>query len=273
MEQNMSFKQISFLLILSYGYFTFSMEDPMQDMSYIEGMDSQEDQLGKSDLDNEFMLAVAMDDFQEVERLLKDEKVNPNLRDKRGLTPLMVAVIKCSRGSIKLLIEAGAIVNEISTGERFYNGCSPLTVAVYTDKLGDIAYNLIQYGADVNFRLGGGKTIFMLAVEQFNYGLMDVLIATETANNSAQDDQGLTVYDHINQMIKSCIDKGPDYRSGVINILNIVKGNICKVCDNKMDNGDAVITQCCDNAIHRVCSIKIAKLKTCPHCYRLLRCC
>ncbi len=102
------------------------------------------------------------DGVQRIRELIADG-AKPDIQDINGWTALLV----CSRngwtehlGMIKVLLDAGADVNQIHTEHHF----TPLIVSAYNGHT-EIARELIRRGADVNFTDKGGS-----AIENATYG-------------------------------------------------------------------------------------------------------
>ena len=105
-------------------------------------------------------------------KLLLKYKADPNICSKSGMSPLHVAVNNDQYESVKMLIKAGANVNQICKVEN----TSPLHVAL----LCNVNFNIIQYlidnGANVNAVTKNGKTPLRIAIEQQNLYAVNYLI-------------------------------------------------------------------------------------------------
>jgi len=94
-------------------------------------------------------------------------------------TPLHVAVDNSSKGITKKLIESGANLNA-----QDINGKTALQFAAYNQHANDngIAEMLINSGADVNIKNIDGQTAAMIAFEEGNYWLYNLLIDAAIQN-------------------------------------------------------------------------------------------
>lgn len=84
-----------------------------------------------TNIDDKKMLARATGhcNLEEVKRLVIDKRVNPNYFDNQGFTPLIVAAAKANAEIIKILLNAGAIVDAQSK-----DGWSALMTAAYLNR-------------------------------------------------------------------------------------------------------------------------------------------
>lgn len=124
---------------------------------------------------------------KDIVQLLIQNKANPNISDKYGITPLIKAPRVSSDSTISQLIEAGADVNEESK-----NGETALLNAASYGKV-SAAQTLINNGADVNLDCCGKITPLHKAVQGSNINLgMISLLLDAGANVNARDNAGRT---------------------------------------------------------------------------------
>jgi ankyrin repeat protein len=99
-----------------------------------------------------------MGDASAVKQLLVDGE-NPDELDSNGWSPLHWAARGGHVGVIHYLIEAGA---DVDIEGRFHSNWTPLLHAIHLDQE-EVARVLMDHGADVNFRTGGGLTALIMA--------------------------------------------------------------------------------------------------------------
>ncbi|WP_265031026.1 ankyrin repeat domain-containing protein [Wolbachia endosymbiont (group B) of Athalia cordata] len=99
---------------------------------------------------------------EEFIRLIKDNKVDVNAKDKDERTPLHHAAHRLSTQEVKVLIEAGADVNSVDRC-----GWTPLFASIvsFYGKFTDIIKVLIDLGADINAKDKSKKTPLHWAAE------------------------------------------------------------------------------------------------------------
>lgn len=98
-------------------------------------------------------------------KLINDEDIDINYKDKDGYSPILIAAIKERTLIAKLLIEKGANVND-----QDYRGQTPLMcVANYTWEKLELLELLINAGADWNIIDNDGDDfLYRLSTEKYN---------------------------------------------------------------------------------------------------------
>ncbi len=110
--------------------------------------------------------------------------VDLNKADRSKMTTLVQAILASQVEVVKVLLDAGANVNQASALG------APLAVAAGRAKV-EIAGVLVDGGADVNAKGGSGKTALHSAAEMGQQELVELLVA-KGADVNASDDQGQT---------------------------------------------------------------------------------
>lgn len=131
----------------------------------------------------DFYEAIRASDIERVKKVLADEELDVNARDREGWTPLHIAVHDGNRDMIQLLIARGADVNV-----RDRSGRTPLyQITFWNDvKAADL---LLSKGADVNAKDNNGSMALHNAVKE---GYRDVarLLLIKGADVNAEDNDG-----------------------------------------------------------------------------------
>jgi ankyrin repeat protein len=117
------------------------------------------------------MTAVQMGDCSTVATLLKEDKLDPNVHDSFGYTPLTMAALQESPDCIKVLLKHGAEVNIASAG-----GWTPFIGAAMSGASGDLLKLLLDAGADINARNQWGCTALYYAAGYGAVGTVDYLL-------------------------------------------------------------------------------------------------
>ncbi len=122
-------------------------------------------------------MACAQGSVNAVQMLLA-AKAAPDVRDSRGITPLLHAVMHNTENSLsiaRMLLEKGAKVDFAMP-----NGFTPLMGAVQMNDM-DIALLLLEHGADVNARqsLGNGPSALSIAVALGHSEMVGLLTANK----------------------------------------------------------------------------------------------
>ncbi len=145
--------------------------------------------------------------IDEVNSLL--EKVDINVNDKDGYTPLHVACIKSHTEIAMVLIEKGADVNICDK-----NGCTPLHYECYFNGNTEVVMALIDQGADVNARDNDGVTPLHCACIK-NHTEIAMVLINKDADVNAIDKNGNTPLHHAlrkghAEVAMAVIDQGAD---------------------------------------------------------------
>lgn len=169
------------------------------------------------DADSNTALHLALINGSPSSKLLIENGANVNCLNKKGETPLMLAVKKHDMDAVKLLIEKNAKVNIVDQAgqtplhwavERRFNniielllkkkanpnavdneGNTPLHLAII--KTSDACQLLIDKGADVNSVNINGHTPLCLAVNKLSFGIVKLLLENK-ADVHFQDKNGTT---------------------------------------------------------------------------------
>jgi quinoprotein dehydrogenase-associated probable ABC transporter substrate-binding protein len=131
------------------------------------------------------MTAAYCDDADDV-RMLAAHGADPNVVGAQNLTPLGIAAQYGKDKAAMALVEAGANPGR-PIGDAAY---TPLMLASANDAQA-LAQALIQKGADVNARNGGGVTALMMAAANGHAEMIELLVRAG-ANVKAQTDRGDT---------------------------------------------------------------------------------
>jgi ankyrin repeat protein len=125
---------------------------------------------------------------KEVLKELIDKKVDINIQDDRGYTPLILACYNNHYEAADLLLQAGADVN----GYDF--GGNTALMGVSFKGYADIAELLINNGADLDLQHGNGGTALMFAA-MFGRNELVKLLLSHGADKTILDTRGLSVTD------------------------------------------------------------------------------
>ncbi len=130
----------------------------------------------------------AMNGDNEVLKLLLEKKIDANILDNEGRTPLILALDAHNKQGVKLLLAHGADPNL-----KDREGRLPLFMAV---KAGDYAAVrlLLVYGANPNIRDEEGCSLLMVAIATGNFRIAKLLLAYDVDPNVV-DKQGLSALD------------------------------------------------------------------------------
>lgn len=111
------------------------------------------------------------------------ESVNPNIENKDGESPLMLAVMNGNDELVRLLLDAGANPNV-----RNKEGISAISILARDGK-DDLITKMVEAGADVNFVNDSGQTAVFWAVRNRRITTISHLVDCG-ANLNAQDQKG-----------------------------------------------------------------------------------
>jgi len=107
---------------------------------------------------------------------------NPDVRNRVGDTPLMLAAYSGKQGAAETLIAAGAQID--------HDGWTPLHYAVFAEKPAMVTF-LLGKGAKVNAPAPNGQTALMLAAKNGNIDITKTLLQAG-ADTSLKDQAGQT---------------------------------------------------------------------------------
>ena len=135
---------------------------------------------------------LSLDDNDEFLKLIakKGFQVIGNARDKKGESPLSVAIVNKQPAKVKLLLEAGANPNLPSNDKELV---TPLMIATDLDNH-TIMRLLIQYGAHPDVRSADGATALFFA---HNVATQKVLLEMGANPNIKTTDDGSTILMHV----------------------------------------------------------------------------
>jgi ankyrin repeat protein len=122
---------------------------------------------------------------QELERLIKENRITDLNKLRNGATPLGAAAAMNEVDIIKLYLNHGAYINLPNEQEQ-----SALMEAAFNGHI-DAVRLLIKHGAKVNLRGAQGETALMLAVESGSIDIVRLLV-DNGANVSLRDDKAHT---------------------------------------------------------------------------------
>lgn len=126
---------------------------------------------------NRFYRAIRDNDLKPLKALVKTSE--PNLRDKRGSTPLMYAAAAGSLEAMRILLAAGADVNA-------RNAFDATALMWGIGDAGKVRL-LVAKGADVNARSRSGRTPLLLAASQAGASATVQLLISKGADPAARD--------------------------------------------------------------------------------------
>lgn len=134
----------------------------------------------------ESFLSVVVSGDTESARLFLDAGYSPGLRDTRGVPALSLAVRSQYPDMVRLLLDSGAAVNDVSADR----GYSPLMDAA---QKGDevMCRLLLEHGADVNLASKDGQTALILCAGRGDDHIAAILYA-HGANPSVPDKLGMS---------------------------------------------------------------------------------
>lgn len=148
------------------------------------------------------MLSVTME-YQDIFELLLSKGADTTLTDAGGRTPLLLALFLDKFDFVKYFLSKGYIKGiNIKDG----TGKSPLMIAV-AKGYGDIVNQLIELGANIKDADNEGVTPLMYAVKLNHTEIADMLLQRETINNVKVDSFVLGSYIGDGETIKGIIDK------------------------------------------------------------------
>lgn len=136
------------------------------------------------------LMAAADQGHEDVVKILLERGANVDLRGVNGWTALRSAVNKRRKEIARTLIDKGADVNAVLTGEPGRNNPTLLHLAIYWIK-SDIAPMLIEAGADVNAKNETGLTPLMRAAWSEQADIVKLLIE-KGADVSAKGEKNRT---------------------------------------------------------------------------------
>ena len=133
--------------------------------------------------------------------------------DESGRTPIMSAAAKSSAAIVKMLLDAGALINA-----KDNDGKTALIYALENSSGTETAKVLIAAGANINVAGKDGQTPLMLAARRHSIEAIKALIGAGTsATINAKDKQGKTALHYLSEMgnvslelVKLLIEEGAD---------------------------------------------------------------
>jgi len=129
----------------------------------------------------------------EMIKILCENGLDANDKNKNGYTPLMFASMNGTAEMVNFLIEHNPPVNSIST-DKFK--MAPLLMAAFNEEDPEIINILLDHGAKIEQRANDNWTPLMLAVHAGNLRAAETLIG-RGANVNATNDEGETALDII----------------------------------------------------------------------------
>jgi len=162
--------------------------------------------------EDNFFRAAQIGDTESVEALIK-EGADVNAKDKKNVTPILLASAYGNHDVVKLLIENGANVNyQIRDNQNLF---SPLNAASAYSGRADVVELLLLNGADINIKNKEGLTPLHLAAKYGHPEVIEVLIK-HGAKLYKRDNQGLTA---LETAIKEPLESTISNHEEVISIL------------------------------------------------------
>lgn len=130
-------------------------------------------------------------------KFLLENKVDIHTADKRGRTPLYVAMYRNNVEIVKLLITNGVDVNLVLA-----SGFTPLSHAIRICRL-ELAKLLIEAGADVNSEVEGEESLLQLAIKMQNSQMLKLLIDNGAKVDSKDKEQRTEIQNLLATLPKS----------------------------------------------------------------------
>jgi ankyrin repeat protein len=161
---------------------------------------------------DDFYAAIRADDLTKL-AALAGQSGSVNLKDDRGMTPLMYAAVTGSPAAMKLLIERGADVN----AKNAFDSTALMWSATDIEKV----RILIEHGADVNAASKGGRTALLIAAMSDRSAAIVKLLIAKGANVKAVDKGNTTALLAAAQggdpeTVRLMVDAGLDVNAGNI---------------------------------------------------------
>lgn len=182
---------------------------------------------------NDLFKAVESGNIQIVKNYV-NEKQDVNIKNNSGDTPLMVASLRGNYEIVKLLLEAGANINET---ESQCNETA-LYMAVFKNH-GETVKTLLDFNANTNIETKEGSTCLLMAVKNGNVDIVNLLINSNARINYIEKPPyitpiGLAVSKNEFQIAKLLIERGAKK-----NVRHIFQYNLYDVYEENLKNGKA----------------------------------
>ncbi|MDR2398849.1 MAG: ankyrin repeat domain-containing protein [Endomicrobium sp.] len=137
------------------------------------------------DINKDLISAINRDDYEKF-TLLIENGVDPNAKDERGTSALLLTLNTKKEEMAKALILKGANVND-----KYALGVSALFIAI-NHKLNGAANLLIEYGADVSGSYQDGTNILMVASSKNMLDVIEKIVEKKVLDINSTDKRGLT---------------------------------------------------------------------------------
>jgi ankyrin repeat protein len=138
-----------------------------------------------ADINKDLISAINRDDYENF-TLLIENGADPNAKDERGTSALLLTLNTKKEEMAKTLILKGANVND-----KYALGVSALFIAI-NHKLNGAANLLIEYGADISGSYQDGTNILMIASRKNMLDLIEKIVEKKVLDINSKDKRGLT---------------------------------------------------------------------------------
>lgn len=155
--------------------------------------------------------AVIYEDAAEVKKLLLQDGVNVDVRDRYGYTPLHKACMRGNKELVSLLLDKGADIQAIC-----YEGSTPLFLATMCSPFSDVIETLLSRGAKTNVLTKDGGTMLHAAASGGNMNTVKLFLEEKKMDIHARRYEGATVlldavqHSGNKTLIEYLISKGAD---------------------------------------------------------------
>jgi len=160
--------------------------------------------------------AVIYEDAAEVKKLLLQDGVNVDVRDRYGYTPLHKACMRGNKELVSLLLDKGADIQAICYEDGEYPGSTPLFLATMCSPFSDVIEMLLSRGAKTDVLTKDGGTMLHAAASGGNMNTVKLFLEEKKMDIHARRYEGATVlldavqHSGNKTLIEYLISKGAD---------------------------------------------------------------